>query len=411
MLRPRHPDKFPGLHIGWGGRIYGAIPFLHALSPARINTGVWGTEPFPSVYRMDAYPFAFLPHSARWQLLALIPIVVGTVTSLVLNWTLGMPILLGGLVALGVTGVRCVKYALATDIEPLLLTSKSGSIWKGLAYHASLTWLHFLQPLARGWGRLKGELSTYQSEIASEDTQRAGFQLGPVGLSRIPRISSFRTTEQTFWSETWISAEAVLVSLAAKLRPKSAIQILEIDDGWQSDYDIRVGGGRLARLDVRVLVEEHGSGRCLIRVAERPRVVGVLVIAGVLATTLGASAATGVVPFLWALGAGTSAAIWLAWLASKFALARAVVTSMIAGVVAEAAAKPLEPVPPEEPTAPVVSDEALPGRRLPVGAGQQGSASAPIAHAAIWQLPRPRPVYVRTSRADSAHRSAKSGDS
>ena len=37
MLRPRHPDKFPGLHIGWGGRIYGAIPFLHALSPARIG--------------------------------------------------------------------------------------------------------------------------------------------------------------------------------------------------------------------------------------------------------------------------------------------------------------------------------------------------------------------------------------
>ena len=56
----------------WRGRIYSPLPFVRSLWGTRINAGVWGTAAFPSVYRTDVHPFAFLPHSIRWQVLSFV---------------------------------------------------------------------------------------------------------------------------------------------------------------------------------------------------------------------------------------------------------------------------------------------------------------------------------------------------
>ena len=62
-----HPDKFVGGRIDWRGHIYSPLPFVRSLRTKRINAGPFGTAGFPSVYRTDAHPFAYLPHSGRWQ--------------------------------------------------------------------------------------------------------------------------------------------------------------------------------------------------------------------------------------------------------------------------------------------------------------------------------------------------------
>ena len=65
-----HPEKFLDGHMLWRGRIYSPLPFVRSLSGTKINAGVWGTAGFPSVYRTDVHPFAFLPHSIRWQVVS-----------------------------------------------------------------------------------------------------------------------------------------------------------------------------------------------------------------------------------------------------------------------------------------------------------------------------------------------------
>ena len=65
---PHHPDQFQGLHIGWRGahlRSAPVPPLAHA--GAREQRHVGHRARSPSVYATDTYPFAFMPHSARWQ--------------------------------------------------------------------------------------------------------------------------------------------------------------------------------------------------------------------------------------------------------------------------------------------------------------------------------------------------------
>ena len=72
-LMAHHPDKFLDGRMLWRGRIYSPLPFVRSLWGTRINAGVWGTAAFPSVYRTDVHPFAFLPHSIKWQVVSFVP--------------------------------------------------------------------------------------------------------------------------------------------------------------------------------------------------------------------------------------------------------------------------------------------------------------------------------------------------
>ena len=52
-LDAHHPEKFVRGQMLWRGRIYSPLPFVRALAGRRVNTGVWGTAAFPSVYSTD----------------------------------------------------------------------------------------------------------------------------------------------------------------------------------------------------------------------------------------------------------------------------------------------------------------------------------------------------------------------
>ena len=80
-LMAHHPEKFLDGHMLWRGRIYSPLPFVRSLWGTRINAGVWGTAAFPSVYRTDVHPFAFLPHSIRWQVISFVLTLAGLVVA------------------------------------------------------------------------------------------------------------------------------------------------------------------------------------------------------------------------------------------------------------------------------------------------------------------------------------------
>jgi len=330
-LMAHHPDKFLDGHMLWRGRIYSPLPFVRSLWGVRVNAGVWGTAAFPSVYRADVHPFAFMPHSIWWQLVsfALTLSGLGVAATGTHRWAAGL--LLGsGIVGLAVTVAKNLAYALRSDVASL----PGGKLW----YRAMVAYLHFIQPLARVRGRIRGSLAPPAVTLPTAKPQ----------TSRGPRPSlreaagallllSGTVTEDLFWSETWTSADRLLSQLTDWLRRSRAVHSIEIDDGWSDDRDVSVLVGRWAWLDVRALAEEHGSGRTLIRVSThlRPTIFGVVTAIGFGAGLLVAAGAG--LSLKWPLAGALAAGVTLlviALTAWRTAQATAIVRRAVVSVTA-----------------------------------------------------------------------------
>ena len=329
-LKPHHPDQFQGLHIGWRGRIYGPLPFHRSLTRARVNSGTWGTAPFPSVYTIDTYPFAFMPHSARWQVAAAALIGLGAATLLTSQIGLALALLTVGTGALGTTVARCARYARVTDIEGLPPLVRRPRRLSRILYRSRIAGLYFVQPLARAWGRLRGSMSPPEVLRAPANGRRAPAAAG--GVRDLWAAASRHTLPRRYWSETWVAAETLLAQLTARLERVREVRTVEIDDGWQADRDIAVGLNRWARLHVRALVEEHREGRCLVRLARRLRATPRLWLLGAcIAGVALAGAAAGPAPYWpWITGVGAALAAWAARTVRQSARAVAAVDAAVA---------------------------------------------------------------------------------
>jgi DNA-binding beta-propeller fold protein YncE len=284
-----HPEKFLDGRMLWRGRIYSPLPFVRSLWGARINAGTWGTAAFPSVYRTDVHPFAFLPHSVRWQAISLVLTIAGAVVGAIGGHEWAAALLLGsGLVGIAATLAKNVAYASRSDVNSL----RGSPLW----YRAVVAYLHFIQPFARLAGQIRGVLAPPEVAlpVARRQTSR-GPRPSRREASRALLLLSGGVSEDRFWSETWTTADRVLAQLTDWLRRSRAVSIIEVDDGWSHDRDVSVLVGRWAWLDTRALVEDHGAGRCLLRVSThlRPTSLGVL-SAVALATALSVAVATGV---------------------------------------------------------------------------------------------------------------------
>jgi GT2 family glycosyltransferase/DNA-binding beta-propeller fold protein YncE len=288
-LMAHHPDKFLDGRMLWRGRIYSPLPFVRSLWGTRINAGVWGTAAFPSVYRTDVHPFAFLPHSIKWQVISFFLILVGSLVASTGNHAWVAVLLLGpGVVGLVATIAKNIAYAMRSDVDSL----KGRRLW----YRAIVAYLHFIQPLARLRGHIRGVLSPPEVALPPTEPQTSrGPRPSPAEAWRSLLLITGSVTEDRFWSEKWTSADRVLASFTDWLRRSRAVRTIEVDDGWSDDRDVSVFVGRWAWLDVRALVEEHGGGKSLVRVSThlRPTTFGVVAALGLGAALL-LGAATGV---------------------------------------------------------------------------------------------------------------------
>ena len=274
-LKPLHPEKFAGRRAIWRGHIYSSLPFVRSLRHAKVNLGIWGSAPFPSVYQFAAHPLAHLPHSIRWQFASLVLLAVGMAA---LHWTplqtAALAACLVGAGALGTTVAKCVKYALETEIDGLVRIGHLPEPLSRIAYRATVAWLHYVQPVARTYGRVLGFLSPARrprvTGSRAGDPQPADSP-GRDAQTRVRLLMGGRV-EDRFWSERWVGGHALLEKMTDWLRSSRVADVIEIDDGWRPHRDISVAVGRWAWLDLRFLVEDHAGGRCLLRVATHARV-------------------------------------------------------------------------------------------------------------------------------------------
>jgi GT2 family glycosyltransferase/DNA-binding beta-propeller fold protein YncE len=270
-LHVHHPEKCSGGRTMWRGRIYSPFPETLGVRGRRVNTGVWGTAAFPSVYWTTPSPWQHLPHSVTWMVLSTILIVLGA-------FELAQPFEGEWLLAAGVAGwlttlARCVALARRSDLRGLPRLSGLPSSMSQVVYKATVAWLHVVQPLARMRGRLKGMWSLPQI-VATSDSSAQPWQASVPSLAdarQSVRLMAGLVDQRAFWSESWFAHTSMLSELAAVLRASRPAQVVELDDGWHADRDLSLAVGHWGWLDLRVLVEEHAEGRCLVRVGTRFR--------------------------------------------------------------------------------------------------------------------------------------------
>jgi len=245
MLEEKWPTKYNSLgHISWGGRVYGTgltLPVF--LNRQRVYHGQWGQALFQTMYTRQAGLFRSLPLMPEWYLLIVALMLVTVPGILWKPLLLAVPVLA---LAVGVPLVQAVSSALAAGNlqEPRRLRDR-------IKARVLIGAMHVAQPLARLRGRLGYGLSPWR---------RRGHHPRRFSLP-IPRTD-------TRWSEDWAAPEERLASLEAALYHVGARQSR---GGGFDRWDLEIRGGLFGRLRVLLAIEDHGSGRQLVRLRSWPR--------------------------------------------------------------------------------------------------------------------------------------------
>ena len=266
-----HPGKFVRGRVAWRGHIYSPLPFMRSLSANRINAGPFGSAAFPSIYRTDANPFAYMPHSGRWQIAWMLLFATGVVAAYA-GSPRAVALAAGALMAMIATVVKCVNCGLRSDLKGLPPLGRSSPFASRALYRLTISALHFLQPFARVHGRLRGEVSrpgqTRRIDHACRPAPTPGLM---AHVAHGLRLLVGGQVETGFWNERWLDAGAFLRAVADRLRRQRAVKCIELDTGWWEDRDLTLVDRAGLRFDMRALVEDHGGGRCICRVGIRSR--------------------------------------------------------------------------------------------------------------------------------------------
>jgi GT2 family glycosyltransferase len=291
-LRPHHPDKFVSGRITWRGHIYSPLPFLNRLRGTRIDAGVWGTAAFPSVYHPGVGPWSVAPHSATWMLLSAALVALGTASSMLFWSAVPLAAVLMGLAGLSMSVAKSVACVMATDVRMLPDVPGRSPRMSRFMVRSVMTLLHLLQPLARQVGWMRGRFSTGEEAALHPLPAHATAApwASPGDLWRAAETLIGQVSEQRFWGEQWTSGESVLTRLVYHLRTLRVTSRLDIDDGWQLDRDVSVQVFPWGWLDLRGLVEDHGSNRRLLRIGHSLRAtssgLALMMIIGVISVAL-----------------------------------------------------------------------------------------------------------------------------
>ena len=247
LLERRHPNKFnPWGHTFWGGAIYAPYPQFRLFGRPVIYHGLWGAAPFQSMYDAGSGGVLnFLPRAMETHL-ALVALIA---VSLVFPWALG---------AVGFILAYILFYcaACATTANLDVLRPERASWTERVKWRVAIGWLHFLEPLARDWGRLQGGLTPWRSALVTE----------PCHVKRRPWWRGL----QTFWRRVkWsyagdmrLDKDIILERLTRLLNARGCAV------GWNSNFeawDLKLRRGALGEAWLRMVVEYHGGPRRVAR--------------------------------------------------------------------------------------------------------------------------------------------------
>jgi len=265
LLEKKWPEKYNSAgHVSWAGRVYGNGFFTVLPRGGRIYQGIWGTAPFQRLYASPPGLVSSLVLMPEWffivGLLALL-------TGLGYSWR---PLLLAApllLVALGAP----VAHAIASGIC-IRPSGPTRNFLQKVRLIGVTTILHLLQPFARLFGRVRWGLTPWRWVKAESPS--------------LPGTSSI-----VLWSEVWHGAQDRLKGVEAALKQ---IGVVVRRGGDFNNWDLEIRSGLLGSARLRMVAEEHGQRRQLVRWRVSPKCsgIGLIVLSTLIAISVGAGIAS-----------------------------------------------------------------------------------------------------------------------
>jgi GT2 family glycosyltransferase len=235
-LERKWPEKYNlAGHVTWAGRVYGKGAMQLLLnSRRRIYHGVWGEALFQQVYHVPPGALASLPMMPEWYVLLLI-LAGGALLGIV--WSpllLTLPLLF---IAMLFAWAQAFAHARRAVLQP----RRSG--YQQLRMRLRIATLYRLQPLARFIGRYRQGLTPWRLRGVT------GFV--PPIPSNIQRVM-----------EKWKLPGEWLQLAESRLKTNGVTVMRGSDfDHW----DLEVRGGLLATVRVKLMTEDLGDEKQLVR--------------------------------------------------------------------------------------------------------------------------------------------------
>jgi GT2 family glycosyltransferase len=262
-LERKWPDKYnPVGHVTWAGRVYGKGAMQLILgSRRRIYHGVWGEALFQQVYHVPPSLLASLPMMPEWYVM--LAGLAGLAALGRVWWPLWMaaPMLV---LAVGFAWAQAGAHAARAVLLPV-----RASRLQRLRMRARIAVLYRLQPMARFLGRYRQGLTPWR--------------LRGVSGWRLPLAGNIELVKKR-----WKLTNEWLVIVERQLRRGGATVLRGSDfDRW----DLEVRGGLAGAVRVKVMTEDLGDEKQLVRWRVTPRYGSVTALAVAAMTVTAAAAA------------------------------------------------------------------------------------------------------------------------
>jgi GT2 family glycosyltransferase len=261
-LERKWPDKYnPVGHATWAGRVYGKGAMQLVLgSRRRIYHGVWGEALFQQVYHVPPGLLASLPMMPEWYVL------LAGLAGLALLGTVWWPLYLAAPVLVVAVGFAWAQAAVHAARSILLPVRRSR--WQRFRMRTKIAALYRMQPLARFVGRYRQGLTPWRLRGVS------GWRLPVPGNVELVK-------------KRWKLANEWLTIAERHLRRGGATVLRGSDfDRW----DLELRGGLAGAVRVKVMTEDLGDERQLVRWRVTPRCPPLTALTIALTLTVAAAA-------------------------------------------------------------------------------------------------------------------------
>ncbi len=242
MLIRKHPDYFNALGGSiWRGRIYGSSNQGVNLRNSIIYRGLFGSAGYQILYTPDPSPYLMLCTSLEYHLLVALPL-----------WVLSP--LVHALLPLAVVSLLLPVGLCTIAGAQAVIPSAKRRWWSRLL----ISLLHFLQPIIRGWARLRTKIGWQSPNLDAHQT------LESVAL----RKSRKPLHCVSYWSERYVDRLALITEILRRLNADHWPN--RPDTGWGT-HDFEAYGTRWLNLEVVTVSESHRRGDQTIRFRLQPR--------------------------------------------------------------------------------------------------------------------------------------------
>jgi GT2 family glycosyltransferase len=234
LLKYKHPDHFNTLGAShWRGKIYGTDQIGVRMTSDVVYHGLFGTGLFQTIYRRPASMVAAMLMSIEWHLLYAFIAILGLAFTPLL-W-----------VALLMMMVPIVLAGIAAKQQPM-------PKHRHFFTRPLIAYLHFRQPIARGWARYSVRLRAKVIDDEARGYRRhQDLPFDPNDASAL-----------LYWSKSY-DRLSLLDRISNEV--KKAGWRMRVDSGW-ANYDMEIYGSRYVKIRLTTATEHHHNVGMLTRV-------------------------------------------------------------------------------------------------------------------------------------------------